>query len=104
MADEIRKVIEVDVSGALDSLDDLREDVVSAGYSFKSLGDAKKYIDKLRASLIDLDETSDEYVERVEESDKVQDKLNTAMKDTGTHHKEDEGSYHALRKKMIELE
>ena len=44
MADEIRRVITVDVSGAVDSLDDLRDEVVSAGYSFKSLGDAKKYI------------------------------------------------------------
>ena len=103
MADEIKKVIEVDVSGALDSLDDLRDEVVSAGYSFKSLGDAKKYIDKLRASLIDLDETSDEYAERVEEIDKVQDKLNKAMKATGTHLKDAEGSYNALSKKMSEL-
>lgn len=103
MADEIKKVIEVDVSGALDSLDDLRDEVVSAGYSFKSLGDAKKYIDKLRASLIDLDETSEEYTERVEEIDKVQDKLNKAMKATGTHLKDAEGSYNALSKKMSEL-
>ena len=103
MADEIKKVIEVDVSGALDSLDDLREEVVSAGYSFKSLGDAKKYIDRLRASLIDLDETSEEYEERVEEIDKVQDKLNKAMKATGAHLKDAEGSYNALSKKMSEL-
>lgn len=103
MADEIKKVIEVDVSGALDSLDDLRGEVVSAGYSFKSLGDAKKYIDKLRASLIDLDETSDEYADRVEEIDKVQEKLNTAMKATGTRLKDAEGSYNALSKQMSEL-
>ena len=103
MADEIKKVIEVDVSGALDSLDDLRDEVVSAGYSFKSLGDAKKYIDKLRASLIDLDETSEEYAERVEEIDKVQDKLNKAMKATGSSLKDAEGSYNALSKKMSEL-
>ena len=103
MADEIRKVIEVDVSGALDSLDDLRDEVVSAGYSFKSLGDAKKYIDKLRASLIDLDETSEEYAERVEEIDKVQDKLNKAMKASGDRTKDVEGSYNALSKKMSEL-
>lgn len=103
MADEIRKVIEVDVSGALDSLDDLRDEVVSAGYSFKSLGDAKKYIDKLRASLIDLDETSEEYAERVEEIDKVQDKLNKAMKAAGDRTKDAEGSYNALSKKMSEL-
>ena len=83
MADEITKVITVDVSDSLDNLDKLRGEVVSAGYSFKSLGDAKKYVDKLRASLIDLDETSDEYAERVDEIDKVQDKLNKAMKATG---------------------
>lgn len=103
MADEIKKVIEVDVSGALDSLDELRDEVVSSGYSFKSLGDAKKYIDKLRASLIDLDETSEEYAERVEEIDKVQDKLNKAMKAAGDHTKDAEGSYNALSKKMSEL-
>lgn len=103
MADEIRRVISVDVSGALDSLDDLRDEVVSAGYSFKSLGDAKKYIDKLRASLIDLDETSEEYAERVDEIDKVQDKLNKAMKATGDKAKDAEGSYNALSKQMSEL-
>lgn len=103
MADEIKKVIEVDVSGAVDSLDDLRDEVVSAGYSFKSLGDAKKYIDRLRASLIDLDEESEEYAERVEEIDKVQDKLNKAMKATGDRVKDAEGSYNALSKQMSEL-
>ena len=103
MADEIKKVITVDVSGALDSIDDLRDEVVSAGYSFKSLGDAKKYIDRLRASLIDLDETSEEYAERVDEIDKVQDKLNKAMKATGDKTKDAEGSYNALSKQMSEL-
>ena len=103
MADEIRKVIEVDVSDSLDHLDELREKVVSAGYSFSSLKSAKTYIDKLRASLIDLDETSEEYTERVEEIDKVQDKLNKAMKATGDKTKDAEGSYNALSKKMSEL-
>lgn len=103
MADEIKKVISIDVSGALDSMDDLRDEVVSAGYSFKSLGDAKKYIDRLRASLIDLDETSEDYAERVDEIDKVQDKLNKAMKATGDKTKDAEGSYNALSKQMSEL-
>ena len=103
MADEIRKVIEVDVSDSLDHLDELREKVVSAGYSFSSLKSAKTYIDKLRASLIDLDETSEEYTERVAEIDKVQDKLNKAMKATGDKTKDAEGSYNALSKKMSEL-
>ncbi len=103
MADEITKVISVDVSDSLDHLDELREKVVSAGYSFSSLKSAKTYIDKLRASLIDLDETSAEYAERVEEIDKVQDKLNKAMKATGDKTKDAEGSYNALSKKMSEL-
>ena len=103
MADEIKKVITLDVSDSLDNLDELREKVVSAGYSFSSLKSAKNYIDRLRASLIDLDETSEEYEERVEEIDKVQDKLNKAMKATGDKAKDAEGSYNALSKKMSEL-
>lgn len=103
MADEIKKVITLDVSDSLDNLDELREKVVSAGYSFSSLKSAKSYIDRLRASLIDLDETSEEYEERVEEIDKVQDKLNKAMKATGDKAKDAEGSYNALSKKMSEL-
>lgn len=103
MAEEIRRVISVDVSGAVDSLDEMRKSVEESGYSFKSLGDAKKYIDMLRASLIDLEEDSDEYVKRVEEIDKVQDKLNKAMKVTGSTLKNAEGSYNALSKKMSEL-
>ena len=103
MADEIRRVITVDVSDSIDNLDELREKVVSAGYSFSSLKSAKSYIDKLRASLIDLDETSEEYAERVDEIDKVQEKLNKAMKATSDSTKDAEGSYNALSKTMSEL-
>ena len=103
MADEIRRVITVDVSDSLDSLDEMREKVVSAGYSFSSLKSAKKYIDALKASLIDLDDTSEEYAERVDEIDKVQEKLNKAMKATGDDAKNVEGSYNALSKQMSEL-
>ena len=103
MAEDIRKVISVDVTGAIDSLEDMRAKVEESGYAFRSLGDAKKYIDMLRASLIDLDEDSDEYADRVEEIDKVQEKLNKAMKVTGSTLKNAEGSYNALSKKMSEL-
>ena len=103
MADEIRRVITVDVSDSVENLDELREKVVSAGYSFSSLKSAKSYIDKLRASLIDLDETSEEYAERVDEIDKVQEKLNKAMKATSDSTKDAEGSYNALSKTMSEL-
>lgn len=103
MADEITRVIKIDVSDSIDNLDELREKVVSAGYSFSSLKSAKSYIDKLRASLIDLDETSEEYAERVDEIDKVQEKLNKAMKATSDSTKDAEGSYNALSKTMSEL-
>ena len=103
MADEITRVISIDVSDSLDSLDEMREKVVSAGYSFSSLKSAKKYIDALKASLIDLDDTSEEYAERVDEIDKVQEKLNKAMKATGDDAKNVEGSYNALSKQMSEL-
>ena len=103
MADEITRVISIDVSDSLDSLDEMREKVVSAGYSFSSLQSAKKYIDALKASLIDLDDTSEEYAERVDEIDKVQEKLNKAMKATGDDAKNVEGSYNALSKQMSEL-
>ena len=103
MADEIRKVVTVDVSGAVDSLEEMRREVETSGYSFKSLGDAKKYIDMLRASLIDLEDDSDEYADRVKEIDTVQQKLNKAMNVTGSSLKSAEGSYNALSKKMSEL-
>lgn len=103
MADEIKKVISIDVSGAVDSLEEMREETESAGYSFKSLGEAKKYIDKLRASLIDLDKGSEAYADTVAEIDNIQNKLNDAMKATGTTVKNAEGSYNALSKKMSEL-
>ena len=82
MADEIRKKIVVDVSGAVDSLDDMKSAAESADQTFKSLGDAKKYIDRLKASLIDLDEDSEEYAKTVQQIDVVQEKLNKAMKAT----------------------
>ena len=103
MADTITKVVTVDVSGAVKSLKEMREEVESSGYTFKSLGEAKKYIDLLRASLLDLDETSDEYIDRVEEIDKVQEKLNKAMKVTGSTLKAAKGSYNDLSKRMSEL-
>lgn len=103
MADEIRKKIVVDVSGAVDSLDDMKSAAESADQTFKSLGDAKKYIDRLKASLIDLDEDSEEYAKTVQQIDVVQEKLNKAMKATGTTAKNAEGSYNALSRQMSEL-
>lgn len=103
MADEITKVIKIDVSGAVESLDAMKKKAEESGYSFKSLKDAKQYIDALRASLIDLEEGSEEYADRVKEIDTVQQKLNSAMNATGSTIKNVEGSYNALSKKMSEL-
>ena len=103
MADEIKKIITVDVSGAVSSLEEMREETEAAGYGFKSLGEAKKYIDSLKASLIDMDETSTDYAETVEEIDKVHSKMTAAMKATSSTIKDAEGSYNALSKQMSEL-
>ena len=103
MAEEIKKIISVDVTGAVSSLSEMKEETESAGYSFKSLGDAKKYIDKLKASLIDLDKDSDEYANTLIEINKVQTKLNEVMKASGDTAKSAEGSYNALSKQMSEL-
>lgn len=103
MSDVIEKIIRVDVSGAVSSLEEMREETEAAGYGFKSLGEAKKYIDSLKASLIDMDETSTDYAETVEEIDKVHSKMTAAMKATSSTIKDAEGSYNALSKQMSEL-
>lgn len=103
MADEIKRVIQVDVSEAVSHLEEMRDASEEAGYGFRSLGEAKKYIDKLKASLIDMDEESEVYVDTVKEIETVQNKLNTAMKASSSTLSAAEGSYNALSKQMSEL-
>lgn len=103
MADEIKKIISIDVTQAVSSLEDIKSSSNESSQSFQTLGEAKKYIDKLKASLIDLDENSAEYKNRCEEIAAVQKKVSTAIKAGSDAGKSAEGSYNALAKQMAEL-
>lgn len=86
MADEIKKVISVDL-----------------GNSATSLKDYKKHIDDLRGSLLKLDESSDEYKKIAKEIETEQSKLNEVMKVGKGQVDAAEGSYNQLTQTMAEL-
>jgi hypothetical protein len=86
MADEIKKVISVDL-----------------GNTSTSLKDYKKHIDQLRGSLLQLDETSEEYAKISKEIKTEQDKLNEVMKVGKINTDAAEGSYNQLAQTMAEL-
>lgn len=83
---EIKKVISVDL-----------------GNTTTSLKDYKKHIDELRGSLLQLDETSEEYKNISEEIFNEQQKLNEVMKVGKTQVDAEAGSYNALTKEMADL-
>ena len=87
MADnEIKKVITVDL-----------------GNTSTSLREYKKHIDDLRGSLLQLDETSEEYDKIAKEIKTEQDKLNEVMKVGKQTTDAAEGSYNQLAQTMSEL-
>lgn len=86
MADEIKKVISVDL-----------------GNTSTSLKDYKKHIDQLRGSLLQLDETSEEYAKISKEIKTEQDKLNEVMRVGKINTDAAEGSYNQLAQTMAEL-
>ena len=86
MADEIKKVISVDL-----------------GNTATSLRDYKKHIDDLKGSLLQLDETSEEYEKISKEITNEQNKLNEVMKVGKTTTDAAEGSYNHLAQTMAEL-
>lgn len=87
MADnEIKKVITVDL-----------------GNTSTSLREYKKHIDDLRGSLLQLDETSEEYDKIAKEIKTEQDKLNEVMKVSKQTTDAAEGSYNQLAQTMSEL-
>lgn len=83
---EIKKVITVDL-----------------GNTSTSLKDYKKHIDDLRGSLLQLDETSEEYDKIAKEIKTEQDKLNEVMKVGKQNTDAAEGSYNQLAQTMSEL-
>lgn len=76
---------------------------IDLGNTTSSLKDYKKHIDELRGSLLQLDESSEEYAKICEEIKKEQDNLNKVMsvgkKDTDAA----EGSYNHLVNTMAQL-
>ena len=103
MADEIKKIISIDVTQAVSSLESIKSSSEESTQTFKNLGEAKKYIDKLRASLIDLDKNSKEYKDRCEEIANLQHKVSAAIKAGSDATKSAVGSYNALSEQMAEL-
>lgn len=101
--DEIVKVIQVNTDSATKSLDNLKNSADGAGKSFGSLKEAKQYIDSLTASLITLDEGSEEYNRTAKEIQDTQNKVNAAISTAKGVNDAAEGSYNALSKQMAEL-
>lgn len=83
---EIKKVITVDL-----------------GNTTTSLKDYKKHIDELRGSLLQLDESSEEYQKIAQEVANEQNKLNEVMKVGKNTTDAAEGSYNQLAQTMSEL-
>ena len=86
MADEIKKVVTVDL-----------------GNTSTSLKEYKKHIDDLRGSLLQLDETSEDYNKVAKEIATEQNKLNEVMKVGKQTTDAADGSYNKLTQTMAEL-
>lgn len=86
MADEIKRIITID-----------------PGNSATTLKEFKQHIDQLRGSLLQLDESSDEYKEIAKEIQVEQDKLNNVMKVGKGYTDAADGSYNQLVQTMADL-
>lgn len=86
MAEEIKKVISVDL-----------------GNTATSLRDYRKHIDDLKGALLQLDSTSEDYAKVVKEIQTEQNKLNEVMKVGKNTTDAAEGSYNQLTQTMAEL-
>lgn len=99
MADSIHKVITIDTSGAVKSVDDLNNSMSG----FNSIKDYKQYIDKMQASMLTMDKTSEEYSKTANDVREAQERLNSVISDSKRGADAAEGSYNALSKQMAEL-
>ena len=107
MAEEIKKVVSVDVSKAVedikslsDELEGMDDDILS---SIKTFKDYKTAIEKLSVSLSKMDEDTDEYEHTLSDLNKVQNAYNDAISVSKTKSDAAAGSYNALSKEMSEL-
>ena len=103
MAEEIKKIITVDTSQAVDALDKLKGTTNQVDQEFNSMKDAKDKIDSLKAGMMSLDETSEEYASILKELQTLQDKYNKVISDAKGANDAAAGSYNALSKQMSDL-
>ena len=100
---EIKKIITVDTSQAVDALDKLKRATDQVGQEFNSMKDAKDKMDSLKAGMMSLDETSEEYASTLKELQTLQDKYNKVISDAKGANDAAAGSYNALSKQMSDL-
>ena len=107
MAEEIKKVVSVDVSKAVedikslsDELEEMDGDILD---NIKTFKDYKNVIERLSVSLSKMDEDTDEYEKTLTDLNKVQNAYNEAMSVSKKKTDDAAGSYNALSKEMSEL-
>lgn len=103
MAEEIKKIVTVDTSQAVDALDKLKGATDQVGQEFNSMKDAKDKMDSLKAEMLSLDDASEEYASTLKELQTLQDKYNKVVSDAKGANDAAAGSYNALSKQMSDL-
>lgn len=103
MAEEIKKIITVDTSQAVDALDKLKGATGQVDQEFNSMKDAKDKMDSLKAEMLSLDDASEEYASTLKELQTLQDKYNKVVSDAKGANDAAAGSYNALSKQMSDL-
>lgn len=103
MVEEIKKVISIDTSQAVQSLDNIKKASEGGKDSFKTFKDYKQYIEETSIELSKLDKTSAEYDKQLTDLNIVQGQYNKALELSKNASTAAEGSYNALAKQMAEL-
>lgn len=101
--EEIKKIVTVNTSQAVDALDKLKGATEQVDQGFNSMKDAKDKMDSLKAGMMSLDETSEEYASTLKELQTLQDKYNKVISDAKGANDAAAGSYNALSKQMSDL-
>lgn len=107
MAEEIKKVVSIDVSKVVedikslsDELEEMDGDILD---NIKTFKDYKNVIERLSVSLSKMDEDTDEYEKTLTDLNKVQNAYNEALSVSKKKTDDAAGSYNALSKEMSEL-
>ena len=103
MVEEIKKVISIDTSQAVQSLDNIKKASEDGKNSLKTFKDYKQYIEEASIELSKLDKTSEEYDKQLTDLNTVQGQYNKALELSKNASTAAEGSYNALAKQMAEL-